>query len=68
MVSAILLIRSALAAMTAIALRPNGAAIPIAAKRAAIMYRLAFLARKLKKERQNSRIRFGLAKLIFFSA
>lgn len=60
-VSAILLIRSAFAAMTAIAFRPNGPAIPIAAKRAAIMYRLAFFARKLKKERQNDVIRICLA-------
>lgn len=42
MVSAILLIRSALPAITAIAFRPNGPTMPIAAKRAAIIYRLAF--------------------------
>lgn len=63
MVSAILLIRSALPAMTAIAFKPNGPAIPIAAKRAAIIYRLYFFAGKNweREKRQNDAIRFSVS-------
>lgn len=51
--SAILLIRSALPAITAIAFKPSGPTMPSAANSAAIMYRLAFFAKKKLERNAN---------------